>query len=72
MLSGTRLRGAAIMTSMAGAPIVMKTGASSLVKGSSQKREEEQAHIKDKAEDEAPMLFNLVNDYAQINAFCDI
>ena len=45
------------------APIVMKTGASSLVTGSSQKREERrQAHIKDKAEEEAPMPFNLVND----------
>ena len=51
---------------------MMKTGASSLVKGSSQKREEEQAHIKDKAEDEAPMLLNLVNDHAQISVFCDI
>ena len=60
------------MTSMAGAPIVMKTEPSSLGTESSQKREEEQVQIKDKAEEVAPMPINLVNDHAQISAFCDI
>ena len=41
---------------------MMKTGASSLLTGSSQKREEVQAHIKDKAEEEAHMPFKLIND----------